>query len=78
MIRKSLLTALMGRTVADATLLVRADGHIPLVQPYGTREAPVAMMPGNTVIIWQEPDGIVRMAQAGNPAELQDPSYYVP
>lgn len=78
MIRKNLLQSLMGRTVADATALAKAEGHDVLVMALGTREAPLNPIPGNTVILWQETQGIVRMAQAGNPAELQDPGFYVP
>jgi hypothetical protein len=76
--RKTLLMSLMGRTVTDATALAKAEGHEVLVMPLGTRETSLSPMPGNTVILWQETEGVVRMAQAGNPAELQDPSFYAP
>lgn len=78
MIRKNLLQSLMGRTVADATALAKSEGHQVMVMTLGTREYKLDPAPGNTVILWQETEGVVRMAQAGNPAELQDPSFYVP
>jgi len=78
MIRKTLLQLLRGRTVADATALVKAEGHEVLVMSLGTREAPLNPAPVNTVIIWQETEGIVRMAQPGIPGELQDPNFYAP
>lgn len=71
--QKTLLNALMGRTVDDATALAKDAGHLVLVMPLGTREYTLSPMPANTVIMWQETEGIVRMCQAGNPAELEDP-----
>jgi hypothetical protein len=78
MIRKNLLQSLMGRTVADATQLAKAEGHQVLVMSLGTREYTLNPAPGNTIVLWQETEGVVRMAQAANPAELQDPGFYVP
>lgn len=73
--RKTLLQQLQGRTVADAERLIKAEGHVPLVRYLGARQQPRETLP-NTVILWQETEGVVRMAEAGNPAELQNPGFY--
>lgn len=72
MIRKAFLESLMGRAVLDAEALVKAEGHLYCLVPYGTRPKgfPVQTFFANTVVLWQEPEGIVRMASSSNPHEM--------
>lgn len=68
--KQSLLDSLEGLTVDKAQELVKAAGHQVDLIPEDCMAITLQARP-NTVILWQE-NGLVTLAQAGDPLELDE------
>lgn len=65
--KQAFLDLLAGKTPSEAERLVKSEGHEAMVIESGIAIAAIAI--ANTVILWED-EGVVKLASAGDPLEL--------